>query len=85
MKNEMLNYLRYIYTPGLMCDTSFTHSAEVAIYWLANDYHEGQTSELYSILSTSPYSPSCLTSGIKDEDDEIAQNMYDDLVCVYNL
>ena len=31
--------------------------AEVAMYWFANDYHGGQWSNLYSVLSTSPYSP----------------------------
>lgn len=31
--------------------------AYCAIYWFANDYHSGQSSNLYSVLSTSPYSP----------------------------
>ena len=46
-------------------------SSEAAIYWFANDYHSGQTSDLYSILSTSPYRPSPLHSSCLDgpEDD----------------
>lgn len=31
--------------------------AAAGLYWYANDYHEGQSSVLYSILSTSPYKP----------------------------
>jgi regulator of replication initiation timing len=34
-----------------------TEEAEVAMYWFANHYHSGQSSNLYSILSTSPYQP----------------------------
>lgn len=30
---------------------------EAAIYWFASDYHSGQWSDLYSILSTSEYRP----------------------------
>jgi len=79
LKLQMLNYLLNMYGS----DANF--SAEVAIYWFANDYHGGQASELYSILSTSPYKPSCLTSGIATEGDDLAQIMYEDLVCVYNV
>lgn len=39
---------------------------EEAIYWFANDYHGGQGSELYSALSTSPYSPGPLTNAPSD-------------------
>ena len=30
--------------------------AYCAIYWFANDWHGGQSSNLYSVLSTSPLS-----------------------------
>lgn len=30
---------------------------EEAIYWFANRYHVGQTSNLYSVLSTSEFDP----------------------------
>ncbi len=51
--------------------------AEVAIYWFANHYHEGQNSELYSILSTSPFKPGMLSKF--ENEDEIVQDMYADL------
>ena len=85
MKTEMLNYLRTIYTPGLMDDEEFFVSSEIALYWLANNYHNGQASELYSVLCQSKYIPGCLCGGIEDEGDEIAIDMYDDLRAVYNL
>jgi hypothetical protein len=78
MKTQMLEYLRGLYGNG------WEDTAEIAIYWFANDYHDGQSSELYSILSTSPYHPSPLARGIESEDD-MSQDMYEDLVCVYNV
>ena len=36
---------------------------EDAIYWFAADNHMGQGSNLYSVLSTSPFSPGRLQSG----------------------
>jgi hypothetical protein len=50
--------------------------AAQALYWYANDYHEGQWSELYSILSTLEYRPGLMES----EPDESAQPFYDALV-----
>jgi len=85
MKNEMLAYLRGIFTPGLMSDEDFAASAEIAIYWFANDYHGGQAHPLYAVLSTSPYHPSPLCGGIAEEGDETAEEMYEDLTCVYNV
>jgi hypothetical protein len=55
-------------------------SAEAAMYWYAHDYHNGQWSNLYSVLSTSDYKPSPRISSVMDEDDEIAMAMYDTLV-----
>ena len=85
LKSQMLAHLRTIYTPGLVDNDSFNLSAEIAIYWFASDYHGGQDTELYSILSTSPYSPSYLCEGIDDDDDALAVDMYEDLVCVFNV
>lgn len=85
MHDSMVNHLRGIYGPGLVDSDSFTLSAEIAIYWFANDYHGGQAHPLYSVLSTSVYRPSPLTSGIEDEGDDLAQDMYEDLVCVFNV
>ncbi len=36
---------------------------EEAIYWFANDWHGGQWSNLYSVLSTSEYRPGPMTNG----------------------
>ena len=42
--------------------------ALIAIYWFAADWHGGQSSNLYSALSTSPYSPGpCMTKGKEGE------------------
>lgn len=35
---------------------------EEAIYWFAEQHHSGQTSNLYSILSTSPFKPGPLAT-----------------------
>lgn len=52
-------------------------SAEVAAYWFASEWHGGQFTNLYSALSTSPYSPGpCMT--LKKED-EIVRDMVCDL------
>ena len=85
MHDSMVNHLRGIYGPGLVDSDSFTLSAEIAIYWFANDYHGGQSHPLYEVLSTSRYRPSCLARGIETEGDETAQMMYEDLVCVFNV
>lgn len=36
---------------------------EEAIYWFANDYHGGQSSDLYRALCNSPYSPGPIAKG----------------------
>ncbi len=41
---------------------------EEAIYWFSADYHGGQWSNLYSALSTSPYSPGPLRNGPEETD-----------------
>lgn len=73
LKEKMMSFLKSRY-PG---EDEF--SMEVAIYWFAYNHHEGQFSDLYSVLSTSEYKPSRLTGNIQDEDDEVAQSMYEDL------
>lgn len=74
LKKDMYEFLKARY-PGE--DES---SIEVAIYWFAYNHHEGQFSDLYSVLSTSDYKPSRLTHNIDDEDDEVAKAMYEDLI-----
>ena len=51
--------------------------AEVAIYWFASDWHGGQWSDLYSILSTSPYRPGPF--GTLESEGEQVEMMYHDL------
>lgn len=53
-----------------------TFDVEEALYWHCADYHEGQWSERYSILSTSPFKPSPLSHG---PDSEVAQLIYNAL------
>ena len=49
---------------------------EAAIYWFASDYHSGQWSELYSILSTSEYRPGRMEIWVADAG-EMAAMAYD--------
>lgn len=50
---------------------------EEAIYWFANDWHGGQDSNLYSVLSTSAYSPGPIANG--PSQDGIAMELYQHL------
>lgn len=77
LKSKMMNFLRKKYS-GLSEDID--DSAEIAIYWFANHYHGGQWSELYSILSTSPYRPGPM--GKLENEGEEVQMMYEDLESV---
>ena len=48
---------------------------EEAIYWFANDWHGGQTTNLYSALSTSKFNPGPLAR----KPEEMAQLLYEEL------
>lgn len=50
---------------------------ESAAYYLANDYHGGQDSNLYSLVSTSPYHPGPSEMGIEDTENETAMVLYE--------
>ena len=50
---------------------------EEAIYAFASDWHGGQASNLYSVLSTSPFRPGAMWSGCDAE--SAAQYIYDHL------
>lgn len=52
---------------------------EEAIYWLASDWHGGQSSNLYSVLSTSEFRPGRSANG----PEETAQMLYDELVAEF--
>jgi hypothetical protein len=49
-----------------------------AIYWFAHDYHGGQWSNLYAVLSNSEFTPAPIASGL--EPDTMAGALYDHLV-----
>jgi hypothetical protein len=57
-------------------ETEFDFSSECAIYWYASDWYDGDADPLYRVLCESRYRPSCLTSGIDDCEDDIAEMMY---------
>jgi len=79
LKRKMKAYLKRE-TRGMWDSPSeFEFDAEAAIYWFASDHHGGQFSELYEILSASPYSPGPSVRSAKDES-ETASFMYDALV-----
>ncbi len=51
---------------------------EAAIYWCASDWHGGQSSNLYSALSTSEFTPGQNSSSVESEG-ELASMLYDEL------
>ena len=83
MKSEMKQYLKNRFSGLLDIRTKdFEFDVESAIYWFANHYHEGQWSDLYSILSTSDYRPGRDHSG-PENDGEVTKMLYDALVDKY--
>jgi hypothetical protein len=62
---------------------AFLFAAEGAIYWFCADYHDGQCTELYSILSCSEYKPGALEKSPGPKDDEIQAEMYRELVAQF--
>ena len=73
-KDEMFNYLHQMYGN----EEGFRDDAEVAIYWFANSFHGGQSSNLYSVLSTSRFHPGPIAKGPEPGSSE--EMMYEDLV-----
>jgi hypothetical protein len=57
-RNEMLTFLC-----GFWPYEAEQFDREAAIYWFATEWHSGQWSNLYSALSTSPYSPGPIANG----------------------
>jgi len=53
-----------------------TFDIEEAIYWFANDWHDGQLSNLYSALSTSKFKPGPIARSPQSTMSQIA---YDEL------
>ena len=71
---EMEDFLYHNWDPKEI--TQF--DVEEAIYWFAHDHHGGQTSNLYSVLSTSKFKPGAYNTGLPD--DSISLDMYTRLV-----
>ncbi len=57
----------------------FEFDFEVAVYWFSNDWHGGQFSNLYCVLSTSEYRPGRMETGIGHPDNESAEIIYNHL------
>ena len=70
-KEEMMEYLRSQF------GNEEEFEAEAAIYWFANHYHGGQSSNLYSVLSTSEFSPGPISRG--PEPGSMEEMMYQEL------
>jgi|LakMenEpi03Aug12_release.lakeMendotaPanAssembly.Ray.scaffolds.fasta_scaffold81796_5 hypothetical protein len=72
VKEEMKEYLKNKFK-GLedVNSADFNFSMEAAIYWFTSDYHSGQWSDFYSILSTSDYRPGRMTNNIEGEPEDV--------------
>lgn len=72
LKEEMKEYLKNEFK-GLedVNSQDFNFDMEAAIYWFSTDYHSGQSSDLYSISSTSEYNPSIMSKGIESEPENV--------------
>jgi hypothetical protein len=75
-KREMLSHLRIAFGPEIASE--YRDDAEIAMYWFANFNHGGQSSNLYSVLSNSYYSPGRLARGPESEGDFV-KILYDEL------
>lgn len=62
---------------GLEADASGRFSAACALYWHCADYHEGQGSERYRIMSMLGYKPGACENG--PEKDSIDELLYNEL------
>jgi len=76
-REEMIEHIRKVY--GREADE---FDIEEAIYWFANDYHGGQSSNLYSALSTSEYRPGRMSNG--PEEGSMGEMIYADLVDTFS-
>jgi hypothetical protein len=59
------------------CGEDMGDDITIAIYWFATYWHGGQTSNLYSVLSTSPYEPSRM--GRLEGESDTVQYLFDGL------
>lgn len=73
-REEMLEFIKSVL--GGSIGDEFKDTVELAIYWFAHDYHGGQSTNLYSAASTSPYRPGLLKRSVEDEEDGMAVHLY---------
>jgi len=71
-RQELLDYIRSVYG-----DEPDAFDIEEAIYWFAANYHGGQWSNLYSVLSTSEFSPGRMSDG--PESGSMSEMIYESL------
>jgi len=76
-REEMIEHIRKVY--GREADE---FDIEEAIYWFANHYHGGQSSNLYSALSTSEFRPGRMSNG--PEEGSMGEMIYADLVDTFS-
>jgi len=79
LKSRMVAHLKKWARGMVDSGEGMNFSIESAIYWFANDYHNGGGSELYQILSTSKFRPGPSHRSVDDEGDEIDKMMYEEL------
>ena len=76
-REQMISVLN-LYTFIYECDEG---DIEEALYWFSHDWHSGQFSNLYAVLSTSPFSPSRLAEG--PSEDGFAMELYEELEAAF--
>lgn len=84
-REEMLEHLRMYGGDDMLDGEDRSDEYEIAIYWFANDWHGGQASTLYSVLSTSPYKPSILATDVETSESETIHLMYQELVAQFGF
>ena len=74
-REEILSVIPSIYKN----EEGFADSFEIALYYFASLYHGGQSTNLYSILCNSPYSPGRLENfdSCMENDSFVADNYYE--------
>ena len=74
-REEMLEVLDAVPFADEFCEVD----RDEAIYWFANDWHGGKSSNLYSALSTSPFWPGPIAKG----PEEAAAMLYEELEAAF--
>lgn len=75
LKRTLIDHLARCFLPEE--NELFEFDVEDAIFWFACHYHTGQDSDLYAIMSTSPFTPGIISRG--PEPHSLAAEMYGEL------